>query len=193
MKKAALILSVILIILSNSIFAKGPGDKVSDFTINNYDGNVYNLSSAAKVSEGVIIMFWSAECPFVQGYNDRINDIVGEFQKKGFVFWAINSNQTESVSDVESHAKMHNYVFPVLKDENSTVADLFEATRTPEVFVINKDNIIVYHGRIDDNKNKNEVTTYDLQNALNDIYNGKEVAVKATKQFGCSIKRSGKN
>ena len=189
MKRIALILSVILIILSNNLFAKGPGDKISNFTIKNYDGNTYSLSGV-KDAKGVIIVFWSAQCPFVQGYNDRINDYVSDFQKKGFIFWAINSNTTESASDVEEHAKMHNYVFPVLKDENSVVADMFEATRTPEVFVLNSDNVIVYHGRIDDNKNKSEVTTYDLQNAVNDIYNGKEVAVNATKQFGCSIKRA---
>jgi peroxiredoxin len=191
MKKITLILSVLIIVLSNNLFAKGPGDKVPDFTIKNYDGNTYSLSNV-KDAKGVIIVFWSAECPFVQAYNDRINDYVSEFQKKGFVFWAINSNTTESVSDVEAHAKSHNYVFPVLKDENSVVADLFEATRTPEVFVLNSDNVIVYHGRIDDNKNKSEVTTYDLQNAVNDISGGKEVAVKATKQFGCTIKRANK-
>jgi peroxiredoxin len=189
MKKAVLILSILLVILSNDLFAKGPGDKVSDFTIKNYDGNTYNLSSV-KDAKGIVIMFWSAQCPFVQGYNDRINDFVSNFQKQGFVFWAINSNNTESAADIEAHAKLHNYVFPVLKDENSVVADIFEATRTPEVFVLNKDNVILYHGRIDDNKNKDEVTSYDLQNALNDISNGKEIAVKATKQFGCSIKRS---
>ncbi len=191
MKKALLILTVILIILSNNIFAKVPGDKVPDFTIKNYDGKTYSLSSV-KDAKGVIVVFWSTECPNVQAYNDRINDYVSDFQKKGFVFWAINSNNTESASDVEAHSIMHNYVFPVLKDENSLVADMFEASKTPEVFVLNSDNVIVYHGRIDDNKNKSEVTTYDLQNAVNDIYNGKEVAVKSTRQFGCSIKRTNK-
>lgn len=191
MKKAALILSVLIIVLSNSLFAKGPGDKVSDFTINNYDGKTYSLSSVGD-AKGVIIIFWSAQCPFVQGYNDRINDYVSEFQKKGFVFWAINSNTAETAADIESHSKTYNYIFPVLKDENNVVADLFEATRTPEVFVLNKDNVIVYHGRIDDNKNKAEVTSYDLQNAVNDISNGKDVVLKSTKHFGCTIKRAGK-
>ncbi len=189
MKKALLILTVILIILSNHIFAKGPGDKIPDFTIKNYDGKTYSLNGV-KDAKGVIIVFWSTECPNVQGYNDRINDYVSDFQKKGFVFWAINSNNTESASDVEAHALQNNYVFPVLKDDNSVVADLFEATKTPEVFVLNSDNVIVYHGRIDDNKNKSEVTTYDLQNAVNDIYNGKEVTVKSTRHFGCSIKKN---
>jgi peroxiredoxin len=191
MKKIALILSVLIIVLSNSLFAKGPGDKISDFTINNFDGKTYSLSSVGD-AKGVIIVFWSAQCPFVQGYNDRINEYVSEFQKKGFVFWAINSNTAETAAEIESHSKTHNYIFPVLKDENNVVADLFEATRTPEVFVLDKDNVIVYHGRIDDNKNKAEVTSYDLQNAVNDISNGKDVVLKSTKQFGCTIKRAGK-
>jgi peroxiredoxin len=181
--------------LSVNLFAgtKGPGDKVDDFSISNYDGTSYNLADALKSSnKGVIVMFWSTECPNVQPYNDRINDYVKEYTEKGFTVWAINSNSTESTDAVQEHAKKNGYVFPVLKDKDNVVADMLGATRTPEVFVISKDNTVLYHGRITDNKSAGEQTSHDLKTAVEEISAGKDVSVKETKFFGCGIKRTEK-
>lgn len=190
MKQLKLFIAVLLIALTSaSLFAKDPGDTVNDFTIKNYDGKEYKLSTALE-SGYLVIMFWSTECPYVQPFNDRINNYVNAYKDKGITFWAMNSNVTESAERVKEHSTEHKYVFPVLKDENSVVADLFEATRTPEVFVLNKDRVIVYHGRIDDNSNLEKVSSNDLNNALNELVAGKEITVKNTKSFGCTIKRN---
>lgn len=185
--KVILMLFIVLFISFDS-FAKDPGEKVDDFTIVNYDGTQYNLNKALQTGY-VVIMFWSTECPYVQPFNDRINKYVSAYNGKGITFWAINSNTTESAERVKQHAEDNKYVFPVLKDENSAVADLFEATRTPEVFVLGKDRTILYHGRIDDNSNAEKVNSNDLNNALNELVAGKEISVKSTKSFGCTIKR----
>ena len=191
MKKYFVLFIFTFLFLNGLLTAKEPGDIVENFSVKNFDGNVYSPGDL-KDSKALVVIFWSTQCPFVQAYNDRINDLVSAYQQKGFVFWMMNSNTTEAASEVETHSKSNKYVFPVLKDENSVVADLFGATRTPEVFVLNQNRVILYHGRIDDNKNKLEVTSHDLENALNDIAGGKEVTVKNTKQFGCTIKRNEK-
>ncbi len=170
-------------------FASDPGDKVDDFTLKNYDGTAYSLSDM-KDSKAVVVMFWSCECPNVQPYNDRIGDFVKEYQQKGITFWAINANSTETVEQVSEHAKKNDYPFPVLKDVNNVVADKLGATRTPEVYVIGPDKTILYHGRISDSKFKEQETSLDLKNALDDIIAGRDVAVKTTKSFGCNIKRA---
>lgn len=189
MKISGILTTVLLtVLISFNSYAKDPGEKVEDFTIVNYDGTQYNLSKALQ-NGYVVIMFWSTECPYVQPFNDRINNYVNSYNGKGITFWAINSNTTESVERVKQHSEENKYVFPMLKDENSVVADLFEATRTPEVFVLGKDRTILYHGRIDDNSNSEKVSSNDLNNALNELTAGKEVTVKSTKSFGCTIKR----
>ncbi|NOS86475.1 MAG: redoxin domain-containing protein [Ignavibacteria bacterium] len=186
----SLILAIFAFTLDSFAFTKGPGDKIEDFSISNYDGKNYNLSDALKNSSaGVIVMFWSSECPFVQPYNDRINDYVKEYTEKGFTVWAINSNNTESTDVVKEHASKNGYSFPMLKDNNNVVADIFGSTRTPEVFVISKDQSVLYHGRISDNKSAAEQSTHDLKNAVDEISSGKDVSVKETKSFGCGIKR----
>lgn len=181
-------ITLISLVAINS-FAKDPGETVEDFSINNYDGITYTLSNVQD-AKAVVIMFWATECPYVQPFNDRINEFVKEYQNKDFVFWAINSNNTESVDRVIEHAKINNYVFPMLKDNNNVVADMFEATRTPEVFVLDNNRTILYHGRIEDSSHKEKVTSYDLKNALDELLAGEEITVKSTKSFGCTIKRN---
>jgi len=140
--KSAILL--LLLAFSVSAFANNGsaglniGDKVSDFTINNYDGSSYSLS---KNTGYTVVMFWSTECPFVQPYTERINALANDYSSKGVTFWAVNSNVTESTDRVKEHAKEKGYPFPMLKDEKSVVADLFSAQRTPEVFVINNSDM----------------------------------------------------
>jgi peroxiredoxin len=170
---------------------KEPGDLVDDFTLKNHDGTEFTLGKIIDV-KAIVIMFWSTECPYVQPYTDRINSLAEEFRKKGFVFWAINSNSTESAEDVKEHALKNKYPFPVLKDENNVVADLFGASKTPEIFVLDPFRTVLYHGRIDDSRDITKVTSNDLMNALSEINKGKEVSIKSTKSFGCTIKRKEK-
>src|SRR4030095_1669686 len=180
---------ILAVAFTMSTFAKNPGDKADDFTLDNWDGTKYNLNETVAKSKAIVIMFWSTECPNVQPYNDRIGEFAKEYSGKGFTFWAINSNNTESLDDVSAHAKKNDYPFPVLKDKNNVIADMLGATKTPEVYVIGKDNIILYHGRISNNRNKSEETSFDLKNALDEISADKEVTLKETKSFGCTIKR----
>lgn len=189
-----LILSLFLAFFALTVdllsLTKGPGDKIDNFNITSIDGNSYSLNDALKSSDkGLIVIFWSTECPWVQPYNDRINDYVKDYNEKGFTVWVINSNNTESKDAVIEHTKKNSYFFPMLKDENNVVADLFGATRTPEAFIISKENVILYHGRISDNRTVAEQTTHDLKNATDEIAAGKDVSVKETKSFGCGIKR----
>jgi len=164
------------------------GDKVSDFTITNYDGSTYTLSNNG--GKATVIVYLSTECPFVQPYTDRLINLSKEFGANGVTLWGINSNKTEPTAEVKNHAQDKGYNFPVLKDENNVVADQFGAARTPEVFVIDNSNMtVVYHGRIDDNKEADKVTSNDLQIALNEFLAGKSITTAETKAFGCSVKR----
>lgn len=164
------------------------GDVVENFAISNWDGNTYSLNETN--SKATVIMFWSTTCPFVQPYTERINNLATEFSAQGVTFWGINSNKTEPVDEVIAHSKEHAYTFAMLKDEGNVIADQFGAERTPEVFVIDNETMtVVYHGTIDNDKEASKVTSNDLRNALEQMLAGKEIEVKETKAFGCTIKR----
>lgn len=163
------------------------GDRVSDFTIVNYDGATYTLSNSG--AKATVLIFVSTECPNVQPYTERLIKLTEEFGQKGIAIWGINSNKTEPTEEVMNHAASVKYNFPVLKDVNNVVADQFSAQRTPEVFVVDSEMKLIYHGRIDDNRDPSKVTSNDLANALTDFLGGKEISVSETKAFGCTIKR----
>lgn len=186
-----LTLMAFILLMAASVYAKLPGDKADDFTLKGVDGKEYNLNTALNSSNYVLVVFLSTECPFVQPYTDRLNSISNEYGSKGIALWGINANNTESIETVKSHAEQKGYSFPVLKDVKNVVADMFGASRTPEVYLIGKDKTILYHGRIDDNRDADKVTANDLRNALDEVSAGKDISVKNTKSFGCTIKRAG--
>jgi peroxiredoxin len=83
-------------------------------------------------------------------------------KSENIAFLAINSNSTEDMEEVKKHAREHGLTFPILKDKNNVIADKFNAQVTPEIFVIDKDSRILYHGRIDDERRESDVKSADL-------------------------------
>jgi len=193
LKKSALFTALFIFTVSIYSIApsKEPGDVADDFTLPGTDSKNYSLNDELSSGRTVVVMFWSTQCPFVQAYHERAKELYNSFKDKGISIWAVNANSTESMQDAANHASEHSYAFPMLKDAENKVADMLGAQRTPEVYVISKDRVILYHGRIDDNKDALLVTSTDLKNALNEITSSKDVSTKITKSFGCTIKRKG--
>jgi peroxiredoxin len=165
-----------------------PTDQIKNFTLTDCNGKEHSLSDY-KNSKAIVIMFIATECPVSNAYNSRMEDLFKQYNPKNISFLGINSNKAESVEMIKEHAVENGLTFTILKDKDNVVADEFEASFTPEVYVLNSEYDILYHGRIDNSKNEADVVTQDLKNALDDILAGKEVTNKTTKAFGCSIKR----
>lgn len=181
-----IIFTYVLIIAANT--NSSSPDKIEDFTLVDYNGSKHSLSDY-KESEAIVIMFIATECPVSNDYNSRMEKLYNDYNQKGIAFIGINSNKAESVERIKEHANEKGLTFTILKDEKNIIADKFEASFTPEIFVLNTDFNILYHGRIDNSRKESEVVSKDLENALNEILAGKEVSKKETKAFGCSIKR----
>jgi peroxiredoxin len=190
-KKYLPILSLLLV----SVFAIGacfnssqiPG-AIQNFTLQDYNGKNLSLSDY-KDSVAIVILFIATECPVSNAYNQRMENIFNEYGPKGFAFLGINPNKAEFVDRIKEHAEENNLTFTILKDEKNVIADMFEASVTPEAYVLNSEFEILYHGRIDNSRNESEVVSKDLESALDEIYSGSDVSKKETKAFGCSIKR----
>ncbi len=181
------ILTVVMI-LSFSIVYGGELEKVSDFTLTDFDGKSHTLSEL-NTSKAIVIMFISARCPVSNAYNERMNLLFKDYTAKGVSFFAINSNTQEDADELKDHAEENNFKFAVLKDPGNKVADAYDAQVTPEIYVVNAKLDLFYHGRIDNSRREDEVESKDLRNALDEILAGKSVNTPDTKAFGCSIKR----
>ena len=163
------------------------GSNVSDFSVSTLDGGKISFSSLRGAT--TVVVFISVQCPVSNSYNSRMNALYSDYTAKGVKFLFINANATERVADVKAHAQRVGFAFPVEKDQNNVVADMFGAHATPETFVIDKSGVIRYHGSIDDSQNEANIRTKRLRNALDAVLAGKNPEVSETKAFGCSIKR----
>jgi len=159
-----------------------------DFTLDDLQGNKHSLSDFSDAKAAAVV-FISTRCPVSNAYNERMEALNKKFKDKGIVFLGINSNSTETVDDAIAHAKENGLTFTILKDPGNKVADQLKASFTPEVYVFDGKRELMYHGRIDDSRRGDDITSPDLQNALDAIIAGKPVAVTETKAFGCTIKR----
>ena len=179
----------IFVISSQLLFGGDKDSKVfNNFTLNDYNGKEYALDDF-KESKAIVVMFIATQCPVSNDYNERMTKVYADYKDKGVTFLGINSNKQEDIGEIKEHAEEYGLDFIILKDVQNKIADVFQASFTPEIYVLNSDYLLLYHGRIDDSRKESKVESMDLRNALNDILVGKEVTVKDTKAFGCTIKR----
>ena len=161
------------------------GSAAPDFRLAAIDGREISLAEAEKSHRAVVVLFLSTICPYSNYYNDLIRDLAAEFGRKDVLFLGINSGRIETAEEAKSHAREHGHMFPIAKDWDSHVADLLGARRTPEVFVIDHDGKLRYHGRV-----ASKIASPDLKSALDALLEGRAVRPAETKAFGCAIPRS---
>lgn len=166
------------------------GSKVDGFSLPDTEGKMQTLDSL-KGKNGTLIVWLSAQCPVVRGYKERINEIAADYQTKGINFVGVNSNSTEDLNWVKSNIAEFGYKFPVLIDKNNILADKWGATVTPEVYFLDSDNILKYHGAIDNDRSGKNVTEQYLRSAFDSSLSGKAIAKTRANAFGCTIKRVG--
>ena len=167
------------------------GAKIDDFKLTDINGKEQSFSSL-KGDKGTVLVFLSAQCPVVKGYNERINAIAADYAAKGINFIGINSNATESLEWVKSNAAEVGYKFPVLIDKGAVLADKLGATVTPEVYYFDTKDVLLYHGAIDNSRNGENITDQYLRIAFDSSLTGKKIEKTRINAFGCSIKKEAK-
>lgn len=194
MKKFGILtlLTVILMSFTNPTGYQ-PGDKATDFKLKSVDGKMYSMSDY-KDAKGFIVVFTCNHCPFAVKYEDRVIELAKKYKSKGYVLLAINPNDPaaqpdDSFDKMKVRAKEKGFTFPYLFDEGQKIYPQYGATKTPHVFLLDKNLIVKYIGAIDDNvEDASAVKEHYLENAITALENGKEPTIPVTKAIGCSIK-----
>lgn len=180
---------------SNPPVASGykPGDKATDFKLKSVDGKMYSMSDY-KNAKGFIVVFTCNHCPFAVKYEDRIIDLAKKYEPKGYILLAINPNDPEaqpadSYDLMKVRAKEKGFTFPYLFDDGQKVYPQYGATKTPHVFLLDKNLIVKYIGAIDDNvEDASAVKEKYLENAIAALDRNQTPSPETTKAIGCSIK-----
>ena len=173
--------------------AIGTALPMSSVKMKSIDGQVVTIKDAMQ-KNGVLVMFSCNTCPYVIKYQGRTLEAIREAKRNNIGVIIINSNEAardgaDSYQAMQQYAKNQQYDVPYVVDENSALANAFGATKTPECFLFNAKNELVYHGAIDDNTEVADAKRKHLATAINETVTGKQVAVNNTRSVGCTIKR----
>ncbi|MDP3313416.1 thioredoxin family protein [Lutibacter sp.] len=172
------------------------GDIATDFSLKNTDSKMISLANYES-AKGFIIIFTCNSCPYSIAYEDRIIALDKKYKLKGYPVIAINPNNPEiskrdNFISMQTRAKEKGFTFPYLLDEGQKIHPQYGATRTPHVFVLNKENsklIVSYIGAIDNNYSDASAANIKyVEDAINDLLKGKSPKTTITKAIGCSIK-----
>ncbi|GAB4313140.1 MAG: thioredoxin family protein [Bacteroidales bacterium] len=197
MKKLLMIIA--LAALTSGVFAQGyiPGDRAMSFRLENIDGNMVSPDDYPD-AKGFIVIFTCNHCPYSVAYEDRIIELDKKYAPLGYPVIAINPNDPEiqpedSKEKMKVRAREKGFTFPYLFDEGQKVYPVYGATRTPHVFLLNRekeDLIVRYIGAIDNNySDPDAVTERYVENAVGMLMKGRTPEPTITKAIGCSIKK----
>jgi peroxiredoxin len=200
--KTIKIVSAIILLVVVSAFTVGPdkgykiGDEATDFSLLNVDGKMVSMSDF-KSAKGFIVVFTCNSCPYSVANEDRIIALDKKYKTRGFPVIAINPNDPEvqprdSFDRMKIRAKEKGFTFPYLIDEDQEVYPKYGATRTPHVYILNKEKgklIVEYIGAIDDSsRDASSVKEKFVEDAVDALLKGKKPSKTETRAIGCSIK-----
>jgi len=169
------------------------GDTAPNFSLKNVDGAMVSLDDYPD-AKGFIVTFTCNHCPYAIMYEDRLIALHEKYAPKGYPVIAINPNDPEvqpddSFEKMIQRAEEKEFPFAYLFDEGQEIFPQYGATRTPHVFLLDKERVVRYIGAIDDSANDPAaVSRRYVEEAIRAIDKGKEPDPTFTKAIGCSIK-----
>lgn len=164
---------------------------MADRAMPSSNGSTQRLADLSG-SNGLVLVFWSNNCPWVDKYEDRVSALARSHSGFGFVL--VNSNDPvafpeESIDGIRERSSKRKYGVPYLLDEGSSLAKALGASRTPHVFVFDGSGSLIYTGTIDDSPgDPGNVTENFLEDVLTAVGGGSKAPVSRTTSFGCRIK-----
>ena len=182
------------------------GAAAPDFDLPGVDGQQHSLKDYAD-AKILMIVFTANHCKTAQAYEDRLKQIVIDYQDKGVKVVAIGANDPQALSlsemvysdmgdsfaEMKIRAQERNFNYPYLYDgDTQTTARAYGPVATPHVFIFDQARTLRYVGRVDNSENTNNITHQDARAALDALLAGSPVPVEKTRTFGCSIKWSEK-
>jgi peroxiredoxin len=179
------------------------GHKAANFSLPATDGNIVSLADY-QGNKGLVMAFICNHCPYVIHIAPQLAKVAKEYKNKGIAFVAINSNDTEQYPDDDmahmiQEKNNRQYPFAYLLDEKQDVAKAYLAACTPDIYLFNGQQKLVYRGQFDASRplrissgnydsSKHQATGSDLIHAMDALLGGRHIDTNQTPSMGCNIK-----
>jgi peroxiredoxin len=170
------------------------GTTAPDFKLPDTTGKIVSPADF-KDAPALLVIFMCNHCPYVVHIRAGLAQLARDYAPKRVAIVGINSNDVKNYPD-DSPAKMKvevksaGYIFPYLYDATQAVAKACRAACTPDIYLFDKNQQLVYRGQFDDSRPGNgiPVTGKDLRAALDAVLAGKPVSPDQKASIGCNIK-----
>jgi len=170
------------------------GTAAPDFKLPDTSGKIVS-SADFKDKAALLVIFMCNHCPYVIHIRPGQAQLAHDYLPRGAAIAGINSNDVanypaDSPAKMKEEVKSAGYLFPYLYDETQAVAKAYRAACTPDIYLFDKNQKLVYRGQFDDSRPGNgiPVTGKDLRAALDAVLAGKPVSPDQKASIGCNIK-----
>ncbi|HEY7443596.1 MAG TPA: thioredoxin family protein [Vicinamibacterales bacterium] len=170
------------------------GTRVPPFSLPDLDG-IMRSPEEFSGAPALLVAFVCPHCPFAQHVRQGFSKFAKEYQERGLVVFAINSNDErafpeDGLAGMKDEAAQAGYTFPYLRDESQQVAQAFRAACTPDLFLFDRDRRLAYRGQFDDSRPRNDrpVDGADLRAAADAVLAGRPAPEPQKPSIGCNIK-----
>lgn len=164
-----------------------PGATFPDFKIVDLSGKEHTLADyKGKI---LVFVFTTPECPCSRSVDRHLSELATTYADKNVVFLGVNANFLTDPEALAEYAKQVGVHFTILKDDYQELADATGARVTPEVFIVDTDGKVVFHGPPDNRPTPTaKPTVFYLQDALAALTTGKPIPVTDVTPWGCFIR-----
>jgi len=170
------------------------GTPAPDFALPDTEGRIVRRDDFHGAT-ALLVLFICNHCPYVKHVREKLAALGHDYMPRGVAIVAINSNDPAQYPDDSPEAmrvekQQAGYPFPYLFDESQDVARAYQAACTPDIYLFDAQQKLVYRGQLDDSRPFNErpVTGADLRAALDAVLEGRPVPEDQRPSLGCNIK-----
>jgi thiol-disulfide isomerase/thioredoxin len=170
------------------------GTLLPAFALPDFDGRTVSTAQYEH-ARALLVAFICQHCPFVRHIRSEFARFAREYQPRGLVLLAVNSNDIGAFPEdgpegMRQEAQAFDYVFPYLFDESQDVAKTFRAACTPDLFLFDASRQLVYRGQFDDSRPRaaTPITGRDIRAAVDAVLESRDVSPVQRPSIGCNIK-----
>lgn len=147
----------------------------------------------ANASKIKIYYFIATTCPISQKYTQEINRLNKAYTSKDIEMFLVFPTVKSNKKDIQAFYATYQITMPYLMDRNFALTKQLNAKITPEVFVVNENREILYHGAINNwfyalGKNRMHITEHYLEDAIKAILKKEQIPRAYVAAIGCFIK-----
>lgn len=167
------------------------GDAAPGFVLPGTDGHQHAFGNEDE--NATVVIFTCNHCPYALAWEDRLLQAGRDYKHDAVRFLAINPNDVaqkpaDSLEAMTERARDNDWPFPYLRDESQEVAEAYGALTTPDIFLFNHENELVYRGAPDGDHDDPSQNAHWLRAAIDAVLANGTPDPAETTPVGCSVK-----